>query len=93
MPVKGVYAVKVPKLFKKDLFGVANIGTKPSFAYQMQQLEVHLFDITINLYKKNIEVILCKKIRNERFFSSIEELKNQISQDILIARNYFSIHS
>ncbi|HXK00314.1 MAG TPA: bifunctional riboflavin kinase/FAD synthetase [Buchnera sp. (in: enterobacteria)] len=93
MPVKGVYAVRVPKLFKKDLFGVANIGIKPSFSCKIQQLEVHLFDITVNLYEKYIEVILCKKIRNERFFSSIKELKSQISQDILIARNYFSVCS
>ncbi|WP_343192282.1 bifunctional riboflavin kinase/FAD synthetase [Buchnera aphidicola (Formosaphis micheliae)] len=91
-PVTGVFAVKIPKLLTKYIYGIANIGIKPSFSNQLQQLEVHLFDITIDLYTQNIEVILCKKIRDEKTFSSIEELKKQISKDILIVRNYFAIH-
>ncbi|MFT1822975.1 riboflavin kinase, partial [Vibrio cholerae] len=57
-PVKGVYAVEVYGLGPKPLPGVANIGTRPTVAGVRQQLEVHLLDVTMDLYGRHIEVVL-----------------------------------
>ncbi|AYN24892.1 bifunctional riboflavin kinase/FAD synthetase [Buchnera aphidicola] len=90
----GVYAVKVSCLFNKNFIGICNVGIKPSFLHSKKNrfLEVYLFNFNLNLYGKKIEVFLHKKIRNESFFSSIEELKKQISKDIKIVKKYFNIN-
>lgn len=90
-PVKGVYAVEVAGLGDKLLPGVANIGTRPTVAGVRQQLEVHLLDVTMDLYGRHIDVILRKKIRNEQRFSSLDELKAQIARDELTAREYLGL--
>lgn len=87
----GVYAVKM--YCKKKYLGICNIGVKPSYINTSKNkiLEVYLFDTNIDLYNKEIEVFLYKKIRNECFFSSSQKLKDQISQDIIIVKKYFNI--
>jgi riboflavin kinase/FMN adenylyltransferase len=51
-----------------------------------QQLEVHLFDFNADLYGRQIEVALLKKIRDEQRFDSVEALKKQIELDAEAAR-------
>ncbi|QCI20887.1 bifunctional riboflavin kinase/FAD synthetase [Buchnera aphidicola (Hyperomyzus lactucae)] len=87
----GVYAVRVRCFSNRDFIGISNIGVKPSFINTQKNrfLETYLLDIKINLYRENIEIFIYKKIRNERFFSSKNELKNQISKDIEIVKKYF----
>ncbi|WP_439213636.1 bifunctional riboflavin kinase/FAD synthetase [Duffyella gerundensis] len=92
-PVKGVYAVEVRGLTDAPLPGVANIGTRPTVAGIRQQLEVHLLDIAMDLYGRHIEVVLCQKIRNEQRFASLDELKAQIAQDVVTARQYFGLQT
>ncbi len=87
-PVKGVYAVEVLGL-GAPVPGVANIGTRPTVKGLRQQLEVHLLDININLYGKQIHVVLKHKIRDEQRFASLEALKEQIAKDVVIARRFF----
>jgi FAD synthase len=41
--------------------------------------------------KKATTVTLIKKIRNEKKFKDVEELKKQINKDVAAARKYFSI--
>ncbi|MBK4775613.1 bifunctional riboflavin kinase/FAD synthetase [Candidatus Pantoea edessiphila] len=88
-PVRGIYAVKVQGIFARPLFGVANIGMRPTLKDFCYRLEVHLLDININLYGKYIDVVLLHKIRNEKCFQSLETLKKQISKDIIAAKNFF----
>ncbi|CAO95757.1 bifunctional riboflavin kinase/FAD synthetase [Erwinia tasmaniensis] len=88
-PVKGVYAVEVLGLGPRALPGVANIGTRPTVAGLRQQLEVHLLDVTIDLYERHIEVVLLDKIRDEQRFNSLDALKEQIANDVVTARRFF----
>ncbi len=90
-PVKGVYAVEVMGLGDKPLPGVANIGTRPTVKGVRQQLEVHLLDVVMDLYGRHIEVVLRKKIRSEKRFASLDELKAQIAKDELTARELFGL--
>ncbi len=88
-PVKGVYAVEVYGLGEQPLPGVANIGTRPTVAGLRQQLEVHLLDVTMDLYGRHIEVVLREKIRSEQRFPSLDALKQQIANDVVTARTFF----
>ncbi|AUX73723.1 bifunctional riboflavin kinase/FAD synthetase [Erwinia pyrifoliae] len=88
-PVKGVYAVEVLGLGERALPGVANIGTRPTVAGLRQQLEVHLLDVTIDLYGRYIDVVLLDKIRDEQRFTSLDALKEQIANDVVTARRFF----
>ncbi|CNE81322.1 bifunctional riboflavin kinase/FAD synthetase [Yersinia kristensenii] len=90
-PVKGVYAVDVYGLGPKPLPGVANIGTRPTVAGVRQQLEVHLLDITMDLYGRHIDVVLRAKLRNEQRFASLDALKQQIAHDVVTARTFFGL--
>lgn len=89
----GVYAVKIHYFSNKVVLGICNIGIKPSFPNPQKTkiLEVYLFDTKINLYGKYIEIIIYKKIRNELFFHSKKELKNQIHQDVSTVKKYFKL--
>ena len=43
-----------------------------------------------DLYRQEIQVSFLKKLRDERKFASLNELKKQILQDELLARDFFS---
>ncbi|WP_039907306.1 bifunctional riboflavin kinase/FAD synthetase [Candidatus Regiella insecticola] len=75
----------------KPLRGVANIGTRPTVAGSRQQLEVHIFAITKDLYGCHIEIVLREKLRNERCFVSLDTLRQQIASDVLMAKKFFRL--
>lgn len=79
-PVNGVFAVKL-HVNNQTVFGVANIGTRPTLAGQRSQLEVHLFNFDGNLYGLYIRVELITKLRDEKKFDSFELLHKQIIKD------------
>jgi len=85
-PVSGVYVVQVHGVDESSYGGVANIGQRPTVNGVRQQLEVHLFDFNKNLYGKQLEVSLLKKLREEKRFESFEALKQQIELDAEAAR-------
>jgi len=84
-PIHGVFAVRV-KVDDNTFNGVANIGTRPTLNGERNQLEVHIFDLSADLYGKPISVFPVSKIRNEERFASFEALKMQIQQDAAKAR-------
>jgi len=51
---------------------------------------VHLFDFRGDLYGEDMKVEFLKKIRDEKKFSTLEELKAQIERDAEEARRYLS---
>ncbi len=90
-PVNGVYAVEVSGLSARPLPGVANIGTRPTVSGLVSRLEVHLLDVTMDLYGCHIEVVFRAKLRNEQRFASLDELKRQITNDVVTGREYFGL--
>ena len=86
-PVSGVYVVKVNSQ-GGYYYGVANIGARPTVSGIRQQLEVHIFDFSKNIYGQTIEVVLLNKLREEMKFDSLASLTEQISQDSKQARLY-----
>ena len=87
--LEGVYSVSVDGLEEGALPGIANIGIRPTVGGKEPLLEVHLFDYSREIYGHLISVRFHQKIRNEKQFSSIDELKNQIEKDIEHSRDWF----
>lgn len=80
---RGVYKVQV-EVEGKLYSGIANYGLRPTVSEKDKPvLEVHIFDFDKDIYEENIKVTFLKKIRDEKKFDSLEELKSQIIQDIL----------
>lgn len=80
IPAKGVYAVRV-KLLEQFLGGMMNIGTRPTFNGQTRTLEVHLFDFARDIYDELAEVHFIARLRTEKKFNSIEDLRAQLQLD------------
>jgi riboflavin kinase/FMN adenylyltransferase len=90
-PKTGIYAVTVD-LENLQYPGVANIGYSPTFDDHVFTVEVHILDFNRNIYEKDIRVNFIERIRDEKRFDSIEELKSQIQEDILEARRILTNH-
>ena len=87
--LEGVYSVSVEGLEESSMPGIANIGIRPTVGGKEPLLEVHLFDYSREIYGSLISVTFHEKIREERQFSSIDELKNQIVKDIEYSQSWF----
>jgi riboflavin kinase/FMN adenylyltransferase len=91
-PLLGVYAVKIHVLENETLFGVANLGSRPTVdASTRVFLEVHIFDYDKDIYGKFMEVDFVHKLRDEKKFDSFELLKEQIFKDAEEARLFFDV--
>lgn len=90
LPPAGVYALQVRD--GSTLYnGVGNLGINPTFDDVVREvLEVHLFDCNENLYGHVLETAFCRFLRNERRFSSIDELKKQLVKDKSDALAWFT---
>ena len=86
IPKLGVYSVRVQtKNLKKR--GIANIGYRPTFSGKSLLLEVNIFGIKRNLYKKILKISFIKFIREEKKFKNSNQLRVQIKKDIVSAKN------
>lgn len=87
-PVSGVFVVSVLGIDNKVYQGIANIGHRPTVQGIRQQLEVHIFDLSRDLYGMQLEVVLECKLRDEVRFNSFAELTAQIETDMEQAREW-----
>lgn len=86
----GIYCVEVVWEDKK-FFGVCYIGSRPTLSKDTKRyIEVYLFNLKRNIYGKILEIKFIKKIREEKKFSSLEQLKINIKRDIQKAKVFFS---
>ena len=80
IPKDGVYLIKT--FIKNKLYnGMMNIGHRPTIGANEKSLEVHLFNFNKDIYGEQISVDIISKIRDEKKFSSIEALKDQLVKD------------
>jgi riboflavin kinase/FMN adenylyltransferase len=85
-PLRGVYAVRVRLDDGQTVAGVANIGMRPTVNGTQPVLEAHLFDFQGDLYGQLLSVEFVAFLREERKFDGLEQLKQQIFNDIDVAR-------
>lgn len=58
-----------------------NIGFNPTFNNQLMSVEAHILDFDKNIYGEQIKIYFLDRIRDEKKFSTIEELKEQLIKD------------
>ena len=80
LPADGVYFVRA-KHKGKTIFGMMNIGFRPTVNGKKRSYEVHFFNFNENLYKQFISVELLDQIRQEKAFLTLDELKQQLTLD------------
>ncbi|UZW12325.1 bifunctional riboflavin kinase/FAD synthetase [Clostridium pasteurianum] len=80
IPKGGVYYTLV-KYENKVYKGITNIGTNPTVGENELTIETHILNFDDNIYNKNIKVYFIDRIREEKKFNSLEELKKQLERD------------
>jgi riboflavin kinase/FMN adenylyltransferase len=87
IPSNGVY-IATAIIDGKSVYGMMNIGVRPTVDGTTQTIEVNLFDFQQELYDQQITVSLLKRMRSEQKFESIEALKAQLTIDKTAAQEY-----
>jgi len=83
LPKFGVYAVKVMIGNNNRIHeGAAYLGSRPTFQGKKVFLEINIFRINKNLYKKRLRVYFVKFIRKDKKFNNSLELIKQIDKDV-----------
>lgn len=81
----GVYACRV-KIDGRVYKGMGNIGTRPTIAKHDFATEVHIFNFDKDIYGKTITIYFVDRIRDEKKFGGLEELRKQLETDREVVR-------
>ncbi len=85
VPARGVYAGFVG--VGKDVHpACTNVGVAPTFGRAESRIEAYLIGFRGDLYGRVVDVSFVRRIRSEKRFSGVEELKGQIVRDVEEAR-------
>jgi riboflavin kinase/FMN adenylyltransferase len=90
LPPNGVYAIHAMAQGQMHR-AVLNIGLRPTLKEKNPTLhvEAHLLDFQGELYGEELEIIFVEKLRDEKKFGSLDELKKQIARDTEKAKACF----
>lgn len=90
IPQRGVYVTKTH--YRDQLYySVSNIGHNPTFSQRDElSVETYILDFDQDIYGEEIKVEFIKRLRDERKFSSVNDLIVQIRKDVEQAREIFS---
>jgi riboflavin kinase/FMN adenylyltransferase len=85
VPARGVYAgfVRVGKAVHP---ACTNVGIAPTFERGKSRVEAYLIDFEGDLYERVVDVSFVRRIRAEKRFSGVDQLKEQIARDVEEAR-------
>ena len=88
----GVYATRT-RIGDVTHESVTNLGVRPTFRTSAPGpvVETHVLDFSGDLYGKIIDVLFVRRLREERRFAGIDELKRQIAMDVAAAREALKI--
>jgi riboflavin kinase/FMN adenylyltransferase len=91
-PVAGIFVVEARAEGESSAWpGVASVGRRPTVnPSALPLLEVHLLDFAGDLYRRHLQVRFLKKLRDERKYDDVPQLRAAIAQDAEAARRHFS---
>jgi riboflavin kinase/FMN adenylyltransferase len=95
IPGNGVYATITTILEgdrRLEYSSVTNIGVRPTFDNGTRSIETHLLDFSDDIYDKHLKVQFVAKLRDERKFSGIEEIRAQLQLDVMKGREVLAAH-
>lgn len=87
IPKNGVYVVRA-LIEGRGVFGMMNIGTNPTVGGTEKTIETYFFDLDKDLYGKYLSIELLTRIRDEKKFDTIENLKTAMKQDEAFSRQF-----
>jgi phosphoribosyl 1,2-cyclic phosphate phosphodiesterase len=91
LPKRGVYITRtVLEGEPSSHRSVTNIGVRPTVNGSGLTVETHLLDYSGNFTPGRIEVRFWKRLRDERKFAGLEQLRSQIAKDITKANRFFA---
>lgn len=89
IPKNGVYIVK-SNYDGKTIFGMMNIGNRPTVNGENQTIEVNFLNFNEDIYNKIISVEILEFVRDEQKFDSLNALKEQLINDQQTTLDYIS---
>jgi riboflavin kinase / FMN adenylyltransferase len=81
IPKSGIYATKV-HLKGKFYYGATNIGYNPTVNGRCLSIETNILNFDEDIYGEIIKIEFLERIRDEKKFNSLDELKEQLSKDV-----------
>jgi riboflavin kinase/FMN adenylyltransferase len=92
LPAGGVYITRtLLQDESKSRRSVTNIGIRPTFNGTALSIETHLLDFSGTISAKRIELRFWKRLRAEKKFSGPDQLRTQITKDIVSANRFFTL--
>lgn len=90
LPPFGVYITRTI-IGERTFGGITNVGCKPTIQGENPiGIENHIFDFDEDIYGEEIKVEFLSSVRGEKKFSSLDELKKQMMEDIVCGKKYYA---
>jgi len=90
IPAHGVYTASA-EINGITVYGMLNIGMRPTVDGTSQTIEVHFFNFDADIYDKDIKLSLHTRLRDEQKFASLDALKQQLAEDRKQSMAYFNL--
>ncbi len=98
VPAAGVYAGRFSFIDDGspergvELPAVMNVGTRPTFEGDGRiHAEAHLIDFKGDVYGRRVEMSFLSRLRDERRFTDVDALREQIASDVGAARKVLGL--
>jgi len=90
-PADGVYVTEIEiRSFGRKFESVTNIGRRPTlYEDYTTTIETYVLDFSADVYGEKVRLFFLDRLREERKFPSMMDLKAQIQRDIAATREYF----
>jgi riboflavin kinase/FMN adenylyltransferase len=86
LPKIGVYYTNI-KVNNNIYKGITSVGNNPTVEGKTLTIETYILDFNKDIYGETIDISFIKKIRDEKKFNSLEDLKDQLEKDESFAKN------
>ena len=87
-PKNGIYASRVV-IDGKKYFGATNVGMNPTVNGKYLSIETNILDFNEDIYGKRVRIEFLEKIRDEKKFKSLDELRKQLDLDTGFVRQKY----
>lgn len=87
-PLEGIFVAAVHGVDATVRYGAAYVGRRPAVRGREARLEVFVFDFDGELYGRRLRVEFLERLRPDRSFAGLAELKAQMTRDVSAAREW-----
>jgi len=81
LPAEGIYATWA-HIDNEVYQSMTYIGQRPTFGENIRTVETYILNYDGNLYGRELKIDIVERLRDDRRFDTVEELKKQIAKDV-----------